>query len=96
MLEKLNNLLSWFGVIPDHEEEEKDMIMAEKLEIEHQEMIKEDKRKRNEDWVNHINYFYWVIKERKLETIARKYYREWHLKWNTNFIRLQKEINEKI
>lgn len=95
MLETIKSLLSWFGIIPDHEEEEKKMIIAEKLEIEHQEMVEENKRRKNEAWVNHINYFYWIIKERKLETISRKYYREWHLKWNTNFIRLQKEINEK-
>ena len=94
MWEKINKFLVWAWLAPDYEEEERKMIIAEKLEIEHQEMVKEDERRKNENWINHINHFYGIIRERRLESISRKYYRERHLKGNTSFISLQKQTND--
>lgn len=81
------DLLVWMWILHPKQDTIK---ISEILEIEHKENMKEQEAIRNRDRMKHIEEFYWLLKERRLENISRRSYREWHLKWNTSFIVSQK------
>lgn len=79
--------MAWLGLIPDHEQEEKNMIIAEKLDEEAKLYAEERKLQANRERLYDTIKFFDRINQRRRDKIARP------IKWTGTYKDLSFNIN---
>jgi hypothetical protein len=71
MIELIQRFMAWAGLIPDYEEEEKNMVIAEKLEEEAKLYAEERKLQSDRERLYDTIRFFDVIHQRKRDMVIR-------------------------